>query len=148
MAPVSKAVIPAAGLGTRQYPASACVRKGFFPLVDRDGCTKPVLQIVIEEALAGGVDEVCIVGLPSMEEACRRCFSAMPPAFAEALGDVPWAREQARRLQQIGERLSFVPQREPKGLGHALWCARDWIGGEPFLVLLGDHVFVSTAERP
>lgn len=148
MLAVKKAVIPAAGLGTRQYPASACVKKAFFPLVDRDGRSKPVLQIVIEEALAGGVEEVCIVGLPAMEESCRRYFRAMPDELRPAFEGKEWAFQQAETLRRIGERLSFVAQTEQHGLGHAVWCARRWIGDEPFLVLLGDHVFLSASERP
>jgi len=147
MAAVSKAVIPAAGFGTRQYPATGCVRKPFFPLVDRDGRTKPILQIVIEEALAGGAQEVCLVGLPPMEGPCRRYFSGIPEELLSAFQGKQWALEESDRLVEMGRRLTFVPQPEPLGLGHAVWCARRWVGDEPFMVLLGDHVFVSTSQQ-
>ena len=64
MAKVRKAVITAAGRGTRQYPASSAVQKEMFPMVDRDGLTKPVIQIIAEEAFAGGIEEICVVCAP------------------------------------------------------------------------------------
>ncbi len=148
MTMVQKAVIPAAGMGTRQYPASSCVRKELFPLVDRDGYTKPVVQMGVEEALAAGVEEVCIVCQPGAREEFRRYFRAMPEHARPHYEGKKWAFQWSDRLQEMGERLSFVPQEEQQGLGHAIWCARDWVGDEPFLALLGDHVYISRTERP
>ena len=72
MARVSKAVITAAGLGTRHYPASATIQKEMFPLVDRDGTTKPTIQIIVEEAVDSGVDQVCIVASEENVDQFRR----------------------------------------------------------------------------
>ena len=140
---IRKAVVPAAGLGTRQYPATAAVRKEFFPLVDRDGVTKPAIQIAVEEALAAGVEQVCIVCDEQTERACRRHFRAIPQELLPRYRDKPAALEQSRRLAEMGQRLAYARQPERSGLGHAVWCARDVVGDEPFLVLLPDHVYLS-----
>ncbi len=147
MPPVTKAVIPAAGLGTRQYPATSCVRKELFPLVDRDGYTKPAIHLAVEEALAAGVEEVCLVCQPDAAGEFRRYFSAMPEQWRARYEDKQWAQEWSARLRRMGERLAFVEQPTQDGLGHAVWCARDWLGREPFLVLLGDHVYVSRTGK-
>ncbi len=146
MPKVAKAIIPAAGLGTRQYPATQAVRKEFFPLADLDGLSKPVIQIVVEEALAGGAEEVCIVCQPGAEEEFRRYFRAMPQALRPRFEGKDGALEQSERLRDLGGRIHYVVQERQEGLGHALWCARDWAGGGPVLALLGDHVYVSTSQ--
>ena len=74
MAKVRKAVITAAGRGTRQYPASTAVQKEMFPLVDRDGLTKPVIQIIGEEAIDSGIEEICIITQPGEEPLYRDYF--------------------------------------------------------------------------
>ena len=145
---VRKAVIPAAGHATRQYPVSACVRKGLFPVIDRDGLPKPVLQLAVEEALAGGIEEIAIVVNPGDEEAYRAAFCRLLGERYQAFADKPWALEMSAHLQKLGERITFLHQTEPHGYGHAVWCARDWVGDEPFLVILGDHVFMSGTETP
>jgi UTP--glucose-1-phosphate uridylyltransferase len=87
-------------------------------LVDRDGAQKSVLRIIVEEALRAGVDEICVVLCPGDEA-----------TYAEAAGDV-------------NARLVFVPQPEALGYGHAIYCARDFVAGQPFLHLVGDHLWV------
>jgi len=146
MPQVRKAIIPAAGLGTRQYPATQAARKEFFPLADRDGYSKPVIQVVVEEALAGGAEEVCIVCQPGAEEEFRRYFHAMPAELRAHFAGKDWAYGQSDHLQRLGECIHYVAQERQEGLGHAIWCARDWAGGEPVLALLGDHVYVSTTD--
>lgn len=111
---VSRAVITAASRSQRALPLQT--------LVDRDGQTKSLLGILIEEALRAGIDEICVVICPGDETAYR-----------DAAGD------HARRL-------TFVPQEEPLGYGHAVWCAREWVGDRAFLHMIGDHVFVSDEE--
>jgi UTP--glucose-1-phosphate uridylyltransferase len=140
---ITKAVITAAGRGVRQYPASDTVQKAMLPLVDRDGLTKPVLQIIAEEALAGGIEEICVVSAPGDEEIYRRHFRSYAEMLRSAFRGFAWAEEQARRLADLESRLSFAVQHEPEGYGHAVWCARERVGSAPFLLLLGDHVYVS-----
>lgn len=88
-------------------------------LIDRDGVERPVLRIILDQVLGASIDEVCIVVCPGDET-----------AYAKAAG------EQASRIR-------FVPQAEPLGYGHAVWCAREFTGREPFLHLVGDHIYVS-----
>jgi len=146
MSRIKKAVIPAAGLGTRQYPASSGVRKEFFPLVDADGYAKPVIHMVVEEALAA-VDEVCIVCRPGAADEFARYFGAMPDELRPRFEGKEWAYEWSERLEEIGGRLTYVEQPTQEGLGHAVWCAREWVDGDRFLVLLGDHIYVSHSEK-
>jgi len=146
MAKVRKAVITAAGRGTRQYPASSAVQKEMFPLVDRDGLSKPVLQIIGEEAIAAGVEEICIVTQPGDEEVYRQYFQRMDHEQLRAFRGKDWAILESEKLQEFGERLTFVAQERPEGYGHAVYQAKDFVGDEPFLLMLGDHIYIS-ADR-
>jgi UTP--glucose-1-phosphate uridylyltransferase len=92
-------------------------------LVDRDGAAKSVLCIIVEEALRAGVNEICVITCPGDE-----------PTYAAAVGD------------HAGS-LKFVQQTEPRGYGHAVYCARDFVGNEPFLHLVGDHLYVSRGAQ-
>ncbi len=140
---ITKAVITAAGRGVRQYPASDTVQKAMLPIVDRDGLTKPVLQIIAEEALDSGIEEICVVTAPGDEDYYRRHFEAFAATLRSSFKGVEWAEEQARRLAQLEQRVRFCVQSSPEGYGHAVWCARDFAAGSPFLLLLGDHLYIS-----
>jgi len=144
---ISKAVITAAGRGARQYPASDTVQKAMFPLVDRDGLTKPVLQIIAEEALESGIEEICVVVAPGDEDVYRHHFHNYAANLRAAYQGVDWAEAQARRLVDLEQRLKFAVQPVPEGYGHAVWCARSFVAGKPFLLLLGDHLYISTETR-
>jgi len=141
---VRKAVITAAGRGTRQYPASTTVQKEMFPLVDTDGLTKPTLQIIVEEALDAGIEEVCIVTAPGDEEMYRQHFRGLSEDLLPAYKGKEWALQESEQLARIERALSYATQSSPEGYGHAVYAARDWVGDEPFLLLLGDHVYVSS----
>ncbi|MDB5297731.1 MAG: UDP-glucose pyrophosphorylase [Phycisphaerales bacterium] len=148
MAKVRKAVITAAGRGTRQYPASTAVQKEMFPLVDRDGLTKPVIQIIGEECLDAGIEEICIVTQPGEEPLYRDYFRRLTDADSRSFRGKDWALLESEKLGAFGERLHFAEQASPEGFGHAVFQARDFVGADPFLLLLGDHVYVSdTKER-
>jgi UTP--glucose-1-phosphate uridylyltransferase len=144
---ISRAVITAAGRGARQYPASDTVQKAMMPIVDRDGLTKPVLQIIAEEALEAGIEEIGVVSAPGDEAVYRSHFRNYAENLCNAFKGVEWAEEQARRLVDLEGRLRFVVQPDPEGYGHAVWCARDFVGDQPFLLLLGDHVYLSAEPR-
>ncbi|MEW6252536.1 MAG: sugar phosphate nucleotidyltransferase, partial [Planctomycetota bacterium] len=148
MAKVRKAVIPLAGRATRQFPASLAVPKGLFPLVDRDGLTKPIVQILAEEALDSGIEELCLVTGPGEERVYREYFRRPQPDLLRTVADRRAATRMAETLATIGARLHFAEQTTPEGFGHAVYQARAFAANEPFLLLLGDHVFISaTAER-
>ena len=144
---ITRAVITAAGRGARQYPASDTVQKAMLPVVDRDGLTKPVLQIIAEEALESGIEEICVVSAPGDEAVYRDHFRNYAANLRSAFKGVEWAEEQARRLFDLEQRLRFSVQPEPQGYGHAVWCAREFVAGQPFLLLLGDHLYLSAEPR-
>jgi len=140
---IRKAVITAAARGVRLAPAADTVQKGMLPFVDRDGLNKPVLQIIAEEALESGIEEICVVCAPGDEQGYRQRFEQLRENLCTAWEGAEWAGQQADRLDDLLGRLSFAPQDEPLGYGHAVHCARDFIADEPFLLLLGDHLYVS-----
>ena len=130
-----KAVIPAAGLGTRILPATKAIPKELLCLVD-----KPMIQYVVEEAAAAGMREVVIVTAPG-KEALAEHFAPSPElerALSEKGKDDLLAA--VRHVSAIAD-VTFAVQDEPLGLGHAVWCAREAVGGEPFAELLPDELF-------
>jgi UTP--glucose-1-phosphate uridylyltransferase len=146
MAKVRKAVITAAGRGTRQYPASTAVQKEMFPLVDRDGLTKPVIQIIGEEAIDSGIEEICIITQPGDEGQYRDYFRRLDDEMVKSFRGKSWAILESEKLGDFGERLHFAEQHSPEGFGHAVYQAREFVGNEPFLLLLGDHVYISDSK--
>jgi UTP--glucose-1-phosphate uridylyltransferase len=146
MAKVRKAVITAAGRGTRQYPASTAVQKEMFPMVDRDGLTKPVIQIIGEEAIDSGIEEICIVTQPGDEWQYREYFKRLDDDMVKSFRCQDWAILESEKLGEFGERLHFAEQHSPEGFGHAVYQAKAFVGDEPFLLLLGDHVYISDGK--
>jgi UTP--glucose-1-phosphate uridylyltransferase len=146
MAKVRKAVITAAGRGTRQYPASTAVQKEMFPLVDRDGLTKPVIQIIGEEAIESGIEEICIITQPGEEPLYRDYFKRLDDQMVKAFRGKDWALLESEKLGAFGERLHFAEQHTPEGFGHAVYQAKEFVGDEPFLLMLGDHVYISDVK--
>jgi UTP--glucose-1-phosphate uridylyltransferase len=147
MAKVRKAVITAAGRGTRQYPASTAVQKEMFPLVDRDGLTKPVIQIIGEECIESGIEEICIITQPGEEKYYREYFRRMTDEDSRSFRGKDWAILESEKLGAFGERLHFAEQREPLGFGHAVHQAKQFVADEPFLLLLGDHIYISSTKE-
>ena len=143
MTHIRKGVITAAGRGTRQYPASKTVQKELFPLVDVDGFAKPTVQILAEELFASGLEEVCIVANPSNIEPMRRHFLEPAPS---SLAGKDWAEALTKSLADMAGKLKFVVQESQDGYGHAVYQAREFAAGEPFLMTLGDHVYLSETE--
>ncbi|MBN2370962.1 MAG: NTP transferase domain-containing protein [Vicinamibacteria bacterium] len=140
---VRKALITAAGRGARAYPASDTVQRAMLPLVDRDGLAKPVLQIIAEEAIESGIEELCVVCAPGDEPRYREQIEASQQTLRTEYRDTEWARRQAECLGDLLRRLHFAVQEEPLGYGHAVLCARAFAGDEAVLLLLGDHLYVS-----
>ena len=140
---IRKAVITAAGRGVRLYPVADTLQKGMLPVVDRDGLAKPIIQIIAEEALASGIEEVCIVCAPGDEDQYRKQLRLLRDNLLNAYPGVDWAQEQARRLDNLVRRLCFAAQEEHLGYGHAVYCAKDFVRDEAFLLLLGDHLYIS-----
>ena len=147
MSGVRKALITAAGKGTRQYPASTTVQKTMFPLVDRDGVTKPTLQIIAEEAFEGGIEEIAIVVSPGDAESYRQHFRGIAEELLPSFQDKSWAIEESKKVKRLENAIHYITQESQEGYGHAVWCAKDWVGDEPVLLLLGDHVYISSSRH-
>jgi UTP-glucose-1-phosphate uridylyltransferase/mevalonate kinase len=139
---VRKAVIPAAGYGTRLFPATKAVKKELFPVVDASGRAKPVILAIVEEALNAGIEQVGIViqreDLRLFEEVFRT-----PPPIQHYNKLSQQDQRYSDYLMDVGRRITFIPQDKQEGFGHAVHCAAEWIGDEPFLLLLGDHLYSS-----
>jgi UTP-glucose-1-phosphate uridylyltransferase/mevalonate kinase len=143
---VRKAVIPAAGFGTRLFPASKATKKELFPIIDRDGIAKPAILLIVEEALKAGIDEVIIIVQEQDLEAFQSFFSVQ--VSIENFNKLPrHFQEYAERILEIGRRVTFALQDKQEGFGHAVYCAREAVGNEPFLLMLGDHIYRSDGER-
>ena len=140
MQSIHKAIIPIAGYGTRLFPATKAVPKALFPIIAQDGLAKPIIQLIIEEALSAGVEEVCLVAQPHQVEPITEYFSGNVP---DAIREKAELAEQADRLTEIGERLQFAIQEDPQGFGHAIYCAKDFAADDPVMILLGDHLYIS-----
>ena len=141
VAVVRKAIIPVAGNGTRMFPATKAVKKCFLPIITDEGVAKPILQIIIEEALSAGVEEVGLIINPLDEPIFESFFEPLSPSMLNKLPT--HLRDEARRLGEIGAHVTFLPQEEQEGFGHAVLCAKSWVGEETFMLLLGDHLYKS-----
>jgi len=142
---VRKAVIPAAGFGTRLFPATKATKKELFPIIDRDGIAKPAILIIVEEALEAGIEEVIIIVQKGDLEDFRSLFNQQ--ISIENYNKLPaHFQEYSRRLLEIGRHVTFAPQETQEGFGHAVYCAREAVTDEPFLLMLGDHIYRSESE--
>ncbi|KAA3438239.1 UTP--glucose-1-phosphate uridylyltransferase [Rufibacter hautae] len=144
---VRKAVITAAARGERLYPVADTVQKAMLPVVDIDGLSKPVIQIIAEEAFASGIEEICVICAPGDGPRYQEAFTSLRNNLIESFSSTDWAKEEAEKVDNLRTRLQFVEQTEPLGFGHAVYCARDFVKEEPFLLLLGDHLYVSDLQR-
>jgi len=143
---VRKAVIPAAGFGTRLFPATKAIKKELFPVIGRDGYIKPVILAIVEEALSGGIEEVCVV-VQARDRELFEDFFGSPPAVENYNKLSTEGKRYNDYLMDIGRRVTFVSQEVQEGFGHAVYCAREWVGEEPFLLMLGDHLYASPREE-
>jgi UTP--glucose-1-phosphate uridylyltransferase len=117
-----------------------------FPLVDRDGLTKPVIQIIGEEAIDSGIEQICIITQPGEEGLYRDYFRRLDNDMVKAFRGKDWAILESEKLGAFGERLYFAEQSSPEGFGHAVYQAKEFVGDEPFLLLLGDHIYISDVK--
>lgn len=139
MKTVRKAIIPAAGLGTRFLPATKAMPKEMLPIMN-----KPTIQYIVEEAVESGIEDIIIVtgkGKRAIEDHFDHAFEL--EMNLEEKGKLKLL-EEVRRPSSVD--IHYIRQKEPRGLGHAVWCARRFIGDEPFAVLLGDDIVA--AEKP
>ncbi|MDF2923194.1 MAG: UTP--glucose-phosphate uridylyltransferase [Paenibacillaceae bacterium] len=140
MKKVRKAIIPAAGLGTRFLPATKAMPKEMLPIVD-----KPTIQYIVEEAMESGIEDIIIVtgkGKRAIEDHFDSHFELEYNLLEKQKLQLLEEVQRASNLVDI----HYIRQKEPRGLGHAVWCARKFIGDEPFAVLLGDDIV--RAKKP
>lgn len=144
---VRKAIIPVAGFGTRLYPATCAMKKDFFPVPCPDGMVRPVILILLEELMASGIEEVCII-LGSEEERHQYIDFFETPLPEEHLRKLsPQNRGYANHILDIGKHLHYVYQNEKRGFGHAVFQATEFAGNEPVLLLLGDTLYRSDGNK-
>ena len=138
---IKKAVIPAAGLGTRFLPVTKAQPKEMLPIVD-----KPTIQYIIEEAVASGIEEILIITGRS-----KKCIEDHFDKSVELELELEKSgkKEMLKLVREISDMVDihYIRQKEPKGLGHAIGCAKTFVGNEPFAVLLGDDL-VYNEEKP
>ena len=138
---IKKAVIPAAGLGTRFLPVTKAQPKEMLPIVD-----KPTIQYIIEEAVASGIEEILIITGRN-----KNCIEDHFDKSVELELELEKSgkKEMLKLVREISDMVDihYIRQKEPKGLGHAISCARTFVGNEPFAVLLGDDL-VYNKEKP
>jgi UTP--glucose-1-phosphate uridylyltransferase len=142
---VRKAIIPAAGFGTRMFPTTKVIKKELLPVIDRDGRAKPIILAIVEEAVSAGIEEIGIVVQAGDRDLFADFFKAPPkPELYQKLSDEN--KEYSKYLQELGDRITILTQARQEGYGHAVFCAKDWVNNEPFLLLLGDHVYRSHTQ--
>ncbi|HII4436649.1 UTP--glucose-1-phosphate uridylyltransferase GalU [Clostridium perfringens] len=138
---IRKAIIPAAGLGTRFLPATKAQPKEMLPIVD-----KPTIQYIIEEAIASGIEEILIITGRS-----KKCIEDHFDKSVELEMELEKSgkNELLDLVRDISDMVDihYIRQKEPRGLGHAIHCAKTFVGDEPFVILLGDDV-VYNEEKP
>lgn len=133
MKKVLKAIIPAAGLGTRFLPATKAMPKEMLPIVD-----KPTIQFIVEEAIASGIEDIIIVtgkGKRAIEDHFDNAMELETSLIEKGKLEILEKVQESSNVE-----IHYIRQKEPLGLGHAIWCARKFIGDEPFAVLLGDDI--------
>lgn len=137
MMKIKKAIIPAAGLGTRFLPATKAMPKEMLPILD-----KPTIQYIVEEAVAAGIEDIIIV-TGKHKRAIEDHFDNQKEL--EMILDEKGKRDLLNKVQHSSNlaNMFYVRQKEQKGLGHAIWSAKQFIGNEPFAVLLGDDIVQS-----
>jgi UTP--glucose-1-phosphate uridylyltransferase len=140
---IKKAVITAAARGERLYPVADTVQKAMLPVMDTDGLYKPVLQIIAEEAFASGIEEIGVVVAPGDGERYMAAFRSLKDNLLLSFANTDWAKTQADKVDRLLNNIQFIEQAEPLGYGHAVLSARSFVKDEPFLLLLGDYIYVS-----
>ncbi|OCA84631.1 UTP--glucose-1-phosphate uridylyltransferase GalU [Bacillus sp. FJAT-27986] len=136
MKKIKKAIIPAAGLGTRFLPATKAMPKEMLPIVN-----KPTIQYIVEEAVASGIEDIIIVtgkGKRAIEDHFDHAVELEHNLREKRKFEL---LEEVQRPSELAN-IHYIRQKEPKGLGHAIFCARNFIGDEPFAVLLGDDIVI------
>jgi UTP--glucose-1-phosphate uridylyltransferase len=145
---VRKAVVPAAGLGTRHFPASHAVKKELFPVVGPDGIARALIHYHFLELLQAGIEEICVIVQPGEDKTIRAYLEGPGEEYLLRLARYPELQAEARQMRELAARVRFTVQHEQEGYGHAVYQTKNFAGGEPVLLCLGDHLFRGKPVSP
>ncbi len=142
---IKKAIIPIAGIGTRMFPQTHFTKKAFLPIIDESGMVKPALMYILEELVEAEIEDIYLIIREEEEAEYRRIFEFdLNTKYRESLPEN--VRYYYDRIAEIGEKIHFVFQKENKGLGHAVYQAREFLGNEPVVMMLGDFIYKSNLD--
>jgi UTP--glucose-1-phosphate uridylyltransferase len=141
MAKISKAVVPAAGLGTRHFPASHAVKKELFPVVGPDGIARALFHYHLIELTRVGIDEICVIVQPGEDRPIREYLAGPDAAYLKRLERYPGLLAEAASMRDLASRVRFAVQHEQEGYGHAVYQTKQFAGSDRVLLCLGDHLF-------
>jgi UTP--glucose-1-phosphate uridylyltransferase len=145
---VRKAVVPAAGLGTRHFPASHAVKKELFPVVGTDGIARALIHYHFLELLKAGIEEICVIVQPGEDKAIRAYLEGPGEDYLQRLAKYPALQAEAHQMRDLAKRVQFAVQTTQEGYGHAVYQTKDFAGGEMILLCLGDHLFRGSPVSP
>ena len=141
---IKRALIPLAGFGTRLFPETKIIKKGFLPVIDYDGLMKPALLVLLEQLMNAGINEVGLIIGEDERDDYGALFSDTPD---ELMRKLPADKQAyAKKLSQMRENISYIYQKERLGFGHAVFQGREFTKGEPVLLLLGDILYKSYTD--
>jgi UTP--glucose-1-phosphate uridylyltransferase len=146
--PIRKAVVPAAGLGTRHFPASHAVKKELFPIVGPDGINRALIHYHLRDLVAAGIEEICLIVQPGDDKPIRDYLNGPDDQYLKRLRKYPALENEAMEMRSLTKRVRFVVQQEQEGYGHAVFQAQSFAGGDMVLLCLGDHLFRGTPVSP
>jgi UTP--glucose-1-phosphate uridylyltransferase len=145
---IKKAVVPAAGLGTRHFPASHAVKKELFPVVGADGIARALFHYHLIEMIHAGIEEICLIVQPGDDAVFRSYLEGPDEAYLKRLEKYPKLYSEAQSMRELAKRICFVTQHTQDGFGHAVYQTKDFAAGEMILLCLGDHLFRGAEQSP
>jgi UTP--glucose-1-phosphate uridylyltransferase len=145
---VRRAIVPAAGLGTRHFPASRAVKKELFPVVGPDGIARALIHYHFLELIQAGIEQICVIVQPGEDRAIRSYLAGPDEAYLGRLSKTPALQAEARQMREILGRVHFAVQQTQEGYGHAVYQTKSFAAGEPVLLCLGDHLFRGAPVSP
>jgi UTP--glucose-1-phosphate uridylyltransferase len=143
---IRKAVVPIAGLGTRLFPASHACKKELFPIVGPDGIARALLHYQINDLIAAGIEQICIIVQPGEDALVREYFQGPGDDYLKRLEKYPALLRESETMRSALERFTFAVQATQDGYGHAVYQSKTFAAGEPVLLCLGDHLFRGRKE--